>query len=73
MTKCGLEDFKLRLDLFLTKVPDEPKGEGLVPGATNPFTGRRTNSLVHQKSDQLEYNIDATSIAGGSDTSPSEK
>ena len=48
MSNCGLEDFKLKLDQFLTKVPDEPKGEGLIPGATNPFTGRQTNSLIHQ-------------------------
>ena len=48
MRKCWLEDFKLRLDFFLTKEPDEPKGEGLIQGATNPFTGRCTNSLVDQ-------------------------
>ena len=46
MSKCGLEDFKLKLDQFLTKVPGEPKGEGLIPGDTNPFNGRQTNSLV---------------------------
>ena len=48
MSNCGLEDFRLKLDQFLTKVPDEPKGEGLIPGATNPFTGRQTNSPIHQ-------------------------
>ena len=49
---CGPKDIrnmsKLKLDHFLTEVPDEPKGGGLVPGATNPFTGIPTNSLVQQ-------------------------
>ena len=33
MTKCGIEDFKMKLDKFLENVPDEPNVRGLVPGA----------------------------------------
>ena len=33
MTRCGIEDFKMKLDKFLKNVPDEPNVRGLVPGA----------------------------------------
>ena len=47
-SKCSQEDFKEMLDLFLTKVPDEPRASGCVPGACDPHSGRATNTLVHQ-------------------------
>ena len=32
MTKCPIEDFKMKLDKFLQKVPDQPSVSGLTPG-----------------------------------------
>ena len=37
------DDFKEILDQFLTKVPDEPKTEGLTPGAIDQQNGKQTN------------------------------
>ena len=48
MKDCSLEDFKYKLDTFLSKVPDEPKSQSLTPGATNLQSGRQTNSLIYQ-------------------------
>ena len=48
MKNCSLEDFKCQLDIFLNKVPDEPKGQHLIPGAVNLTSGRQTNSLAYQ-------------------------
>ena len=45
---CGIEHFKEALDSFLSKVPDEPKTDGLTPGATDLISGRATNSLEYQ-------------------------
>ena len=50
----NLEDFKEVLDLFLCKVPDEPKCDGLNPGATNTMTGRQSNSIIHQVARRTE-------------------
>ena len=36
------------------KVPDEPKAEGLTPGATDVITGRPTNTLEFQNKRRLE-------------------
>ena len=41
-------DFKETLDHFLSKVPDEPKADGLIPGAIDDLNGRQTNTLIHQ-------------------------
>ena len=51
---CGLEQFKELLDCFLSKVPDEPKADGLTPGATDLITGRATNSLEFQSARRME-------------------
>ena len=48
MTKCDLEKFKEKLDNFLSKVPDEPKTETLIPGASRLYTERQSNSLLYQ-------------------------
>ena len=50
----NLEEFKEVLDLFLCKVPDEPKCDGLNPGATNTMTGRQSNSIIHQVARRTE-------------------
>ena len=47
-TKCSQEDFKEMLDIFLSKVPDEPRASSCVPGACDPHSGRATNTLMHQ-------------------------
>ena len=31
-----------------SKVPDEPKAEGLIPGATDVLNGKQTNTLIFQ-------------------------
>ena len=51
---CGLEQFKELLDCFLSKVPDEPKADGLTPGATDVITGRATNTLEFQNARRME-------------------
>ena len=48
MKGCGLEDFKVTLDAFLSHIPDEPKSTGLTPRATNQLSGKQTNSLIYQ-------------------------
>ena len=47
MTKCGIEDFKMKLDKFLENVPDEPYVRGLVPGACTA-EARPSNSIIDQ-------------------------
>ena len=47
MTKRSLEDFKMALDSYLTKVPDEPSVSGLTPGGCTP-EARASNSLLDQ-------------------------
>ena len=39
----NLDEFKQTLDEYLSKVPDEPKCDGLSPGATNAQSGRPSN------------------------------
>ena len=46
--KGNQDEFKEILDQFLTKVPDEPKAEGLIPGATDVLSGKQTNTLIYQ-------------------------
>ena len=36
------------LDHFLSKVPDEPKADGLIPGAVDGLSGKQTNTLIYQ-------------------------
>ena len=47
MTKCGIDDFKEKLDQFLCKIPDQPKIQGLVPAALTPDC-KSSNSLLFQ-------------------------
>ena len=48
MTKCTVDEFKMKLDQFLTKLPDEPKIGGLVPGACDQLTSTPSNSIPDQ-------------------------
>merc|ERR1711973_206305 len=48
LKNCDIEHFKEVLDCFLSKVPDEPRADGLTPGATDIISGRATNSLEFQ-------------------------
>ena len=45
-----LEDLKMISNKyqFLSKVPDEPKADGLIPGAVDGLTGKQTNTLIYQ-------------------------
>ena len=47
-TKGGVEDFKVHLDAFLSRIPDEPRCQGLTPGATDMLLSKPSNSLLHQ-------------------------
>ena len=47
MTKCGPNEFKEKLDSYLTLIPDEPKMPGLIPGATTS-DAVPSNSLLWQ-------------------------
>ena len=49
LTKINLDIFKSALDDFLQSIPDQPKVDGLVPGATSPL-GQYSNSLLDQVS-----------------------
>ena len=40
------EDFKLELDMFLSKIPDQPRIGALVPEAVCWTTARQSNSLL---------------------------
>ena len=46
--KGDLNLFKEQLDTFLTNIPDEPKGIGLIPRATDIALSRPSNSLINQ-------------------------
>ena len=48
ISKVSVEQFKEKLDLFLTNIPDEPNVDGLTPGACDPFTAAPSNSIIDQ-------------------------
>ena len=48
ITKCGVEDFKERLDNFLTRIPDSPKVGHLIPATCDQVHGNPSNSLIDQ-------------------------
>ena len=47
MTKCSLDEFKLALDNYLSKIPDEPNVSGLTPGGCTA-EARASNSILDQ-------------------------
>ena len=54
-SKCSTEEFKMILDQYLAKIPDEPKLPGYTPAASNLYTGQPSNCLVDQvrRQDQI--------------------
>ena len=48
LSKCSIEDFKTQLDMYLDKIPDQPKVTNLVPVACNQVTAKPSNSLIDQ-------------------------
>ena len=48
MTKCGVLEFKEKLDNYLTRIPDEPKVGQLYPACCDQVTSNPSNSLVDQ-------------------------
>ena len=48
ITKCGADDFKEKLDSFLTNIPDQPTVGELQPATCDQANGRPSNSLVDQ-------------------------
>ena len=46
--KGNIDDFKIILDAFLTRIRDEPRCPGLTPGATDRLESKPSNSLLHQ-------------------------
>ena len=53
MAGNNLDDFKERLDLYLSSIPDEPKVDGYIPGACDDLTAKPSNSLIHQSKQNL--------------------
>ena len=47
MKNYGRDEFKQKLDLFLCKIPDEPKVQVLTPAALTP-EAKASNSLLFQ-------------------------
>ena len=47
-SNCSLDDFKEKLDRYLTNIPDEPKIGGLTPAACDLISGQPSNSLPAQ-------------------------
>ena len=48
MSKCGVLDFKEALDMYLTKIPDQPKVGGMIPQTCDLYNLCPSNSLVDQ-------------------------
>ena len=72
LTKCGIDIFKEKLDLFLEKIPDQPKVGDLMPATCNQVSGQPSNSLVdqireHQRSmgGQLRISEQLGTLQGG--------
>ena len=43
-----VDEFKLKLDQFLAKIPDEPNVDGLTPSACDLFSAAPSNSVIDQ-------------------------
>ena len=63
LSKCSIDEFKLKLDDYLETVPDQPKTSDLTPFASNRLDARPSNSIVDQIR-RLKIN------AGGEQLSP---
>ena len=47
-TKCGVEEFKEKLDQYLSNIPDQPKIGTLIPPTCEQFSLSPSNSIVDQ-------------------------
>ena len=47
-TKCGVEEFKEKLDQYLSNIPDQPKIGTLIPPTCDQFSLSPSNSIVDQ-------------------------
>ena len=48
MKKIKIEDFKIKLDQFLSKIPDQHKIGDLIAAACDMYTVKPSNSIVDQ-------------------------
>ena len=48
LNRTSVDDFKLHLDKYLEKIPDEPSLPNYTPTACNLFTAKPSNSIVDQ-------------------------
>ena len=48
ITKCDVDTFKEKLDLYISVIPDQPAIGGLIPATTNQHTLKPSNSLIDQ-------------------------
>ena len=68
------DTFKTKLDLFLTKIPDQPACPGLTPAPMDPISCDNSNSLYEwirylKLSDRIFYDINAVNKESGADNS----
>ena len=43
---CGVEDFKIKLDQFLSQIPDQPEFGSLLPTTCDPITMKPSTSIL---------------------------
>ena len=55
MKNVDLDQFKDKLDCFLTNIPDQPKIDGLLPVSLDPTSVMHSNSLPHQVRHQARW------------------
>ena len=48
ITRVSVEDFKEKLDQYLSTIPDEPNVDGLTPGTCDLYTAKPSNSIIDQ-------------------------
>ena len=49
LTKISVDEFKMKLDVLLQSIPDEPSLPGYIPSACNQHSGSPSNSLIDLK------------------------
>ena len=64
LKKVDLDEFKEKLDSFLTKIPDQPKIDGLIPVSLDPTTVKHSNSLPHQVQHQARWGTNTRILYG---------
>ena len=48
ITKSSVQDFKTKLDQFLSRIPDQPRTPTQVPEASNQYTKKTSNFRIDQ-------------------------